>query len=147
MFYQIFLSPQVKRCAIITNMHGIHLLMLDWLLADLILDFVTATWHEKPGNSNRHRGYHRCSEPTKYAIAQTRPQSPPPHVGTPRIFTPPPPNTPLSRFNFPSLSISQFLSLKETRNSYFCVRPAHPPQLMFISWKTYKNNTLKISRS
>ena len=24
MFYQIFLSPQVKRCAIITYKHGIH---------------------------------------------------------------------------------------------------------------------------
>ena len=27
MFYQIFLSPQVKRCAIITYKHGIHELL------------------------------------------------------------------------------------------------------------------------
>ena len=30
MFYQIFLSPQVKRCVIITYKHGIYELPYEW---------------------------------------------------------------------------------------------------------------------
>ena len=39
MFYQIFLSPQVKRCAIVTYKHGIY-----DLAHELPIDFRLKTW-------------------------------------------------------------------------------------------------------
>ena len=61
MFYQIFLSPQVKRCAIITYKHGIYELQ-----SDLRQNF------RKLGNIRKESKLHKM-------IAQRPAPSPPPH--------------------------------------------------------------------
>ena len=56
MFYQIFLSPQLKRCTVITYKHGIYELPHE-LPNDLRHDMFAAGWALVPTQEKKTSGY------------------------------------------------------------------------------------------